>query len=194
MPNIGQGFQNLIAEYVEIDESLIQSEHSKNVLYAMAICKILKIDPLPCFVDGFTYLSVGSVGAAYNLEELKSSKISHILCLASKVKLKFPDKFCYCRVNMLDSPDTNLSKHLLECFKHIEEARNVGGKILIHCFQGKSRSVAVCCAYLISFHGFSLNDALQLIRSTRPTAMPNAGFMAYLKSMESLLCQPSGYI
>jgi len=41
----------------------------------------------------------------------------------------------------------------------------------------------VCCAYLMRFYEYSLDEALQLVRSVRPTACPNHGFMQQLMDL-----------
>jgi protein-tyrosine phosphatase len=50
-------------------------------------------------------------------------------------------------------------------------------KILIHCFAGKSRATSFTIAYLIHKFKMSLKDALILVRSVRPIAEPNPGFI-----------------
>lgn len=182
------------------------------------------------------YLYIGSIGSAYNLQQLLSHGITHILCLSSVIRLKFPEQFKYLRIDMADKPDYDLHSDLSTIFDFILEAKSyttaethflsstggrptdnhpieddvidrsgdngrnvddgsihghindaaselVRGKILIHCYQGKSRSVAVCCAYLMRFYEYSLDEALQLVRSVRPTASPNHGFMQQLMGL-----------
>lgn len=55
---------------------------------------------------------------------------------------------------------------------------------LVHCAQGKSRSAAVCAAWLISRKGLSLQDAMAKIRIVRPEIRPNLGFLAALRAIE----------
>ncbi|GFH05687.1 uncharacterized protein HaLaN_00186, partial [Haematococcus lacustris] len=50
--------------------------------------------------------------------------------------------------------------------------------------EGRSRSVALVVAYLVERRGFSLADALALVRDRRPEACPNAGFSAALIAHE----------
>ena len=45
--------------------------------------------------------------------------------------------------------------------------------ILVHCASGVSRSVATCCAWLMTRQGYMYQDALHLIRKNRPHANPN---------------------
>lgn len=86
---------------------------------------------------------------------------------------------------MLDQPDYTFTDDLPQIFEFIESTREQGGRILVHCYQGKSRSCAVCCAYLMKYRGHSLESALKLVREVRPIASPNSGFMASLEALDA---------
>lgn len=55
----------------------------------------------------------------------------------------------------------------------IKEAMEAGGKILVHCHAGISRSTSMVIAYLMVYAGLSWDEALETIRKTRPHVMPN---------------------
>merc|ERR1711865_945919 len=59
-----------------------------------------------------------------------------------------------------------------------------GGRVLVHCHEGKSRSVSLCLAYMITREKRSLADALAFVKSKRPVARPNAGFIKQLLAIE----------
>lgn len=141
-------------------------------------------------IPNFEFLHVGSIGSAYNKDKLKAQKITHILCLSQVIRLMFTDDFIYQRTVMIDKPDFNVSSVLDECFVFIEQVRKIHeenegqAKLLVHCMQGKSRCISVCCAYLIKYHKYTYKDALSAIKEVRPIADPNSGFRAKLKEME----------
>lgn len=54
----------------------------------------------------------------------------------------------------------------------ISEAIHNGGKILVHCHAGISRSVSLVCAHLM-YAGFSWDEAVEFVSSRRPQAFPN---------------------
>jgi protein-tyrosine phosphatase len=126
------------------------------------------------------FLYIGSAGSAYNQDALLNAQVSHIICLTSLVKSAFPDHFRYLRVNMRDNHSENLNERFMECYPFIEEARRDGGRVLIHCYKGQSRSAAIICAYLIYCHPMEVNQALKLIQLARPIAQPNNHFMSSL--------------
>jgi dual specificity protein phosphatase 1B len=137
----------------------------------------------PCFVT--ENLSIGSIGAAYNLSSLQSYRINHILCLSPIIRLKFPQHFTYLRVPIQDNSSTDLFLIFEECFRFIDEALETSqGRVLVHCFQGISRSAAILCAYLMTRHGLSLVSCLEMLRSARPIISPNPSFLTSLRILE----------
>ena len=62
----------------------------------------------------------------------------------------------------------------------IDTASKIGGVVLVHCAAGCSRSVTVCCAYLMHRHGLNAQRALDLVRKQRPVARPNSAFIEQL--------------
>ena len=75
-----------------------------------------------------------------------------------------------------------------EAIAFIEEAKKAKKGILIHCFAGLSRSVTITVAYLMkTLYPMTRDDALALIRQSRPAAEPNRGFMETLLKYEKVL-------
>uniref|UniRef100_A0ACD5TJM3 Uncharacterized protein n=1 Tax=Avena sativa TaxID=4498 RepID=A0ACD5TJM3_AVESA len=164
-------------------------QHQTRVLAALmqGLCaaRYHKADNTPCPIDQGLYL--GSVGAALNKDALKSLNITHILVVARSLNPTFPAEFTYKKIEVLDSPDTDLVKHFGECFTFIDEGVCSGGNVLVHCFAGRSRSVTVVLAYLMNKHQMSLQSAMSLVRSKRPQIGPNEGFMSQLVNFEKSL-------
>jgi len=83
-----------------------------------------------------------------------------------------------------------------------EKEKKGGGRVLIHCEHGVSRSVSVLCAYLMknyhpmstspsSFYSpntkvkmLSAEEALEIVTKQRREARPNAGFMGQLRALK----------
>ena len=57
--------------------------------------------------------------------------------------------------------------------------------VLVHCASGISRSVAVCTAWLMLRRTMLLQDALQMVKTARPQAFPNHGFVQCLQLLEN---------
>ena len=59
-----------------------------------------------------------------------------------------------------------------------------GGKVLVHCYAGLSRSVTVIVAYLMQNERMLLDEALRFVKHKRPYAQPNPGFLKQLVEFE----------
>ncbi|KAK0202787.1 protein-tyrosine phosphatase-like protein [Desarmillaria ectypa] len=93
-------------------------------------------------------------------------------CIPEKNKL---------RIQIMDRPDVDILPHLERTTEFLslalEEPTN---KVLVHCFQGVSRSATVVCAYLTST-GMSAKEAVKFVKSKRGIVQPNAGFARQLE-------------
>ncbi|XP_002517161.2 dual specificity protein phosphatase 1 isoform X3 [Ricinus communis] len=146
------------------------------------VTRCFKEDNIPCKIEEGLFL--GSFGAAHNKDILKSKNITHILTVANSLAPAHRNDFVYKIIGVADREDTNLRQYFDECFNFIDEAKRQGGGVLVHCFVGKSRSVTIVVAYLMKKHGLSLTQALQHVKSTRPQAAPNSGFISQLRDYE----------
>ncbi|PWZ54810.1 Dual specificity protein phosphatase 1 [Zea mays] len=164
-----------------------EQQQSRGIALMQGICAVVyrKADNTPCPIKQGLYL--GSVGAAFNKDALKSLNITHILIVAKSLDPVFPAEFNYKKIEVLDIPDTDLLKHSDECFGFIDEAISSGGNVLVHCFAGRSRSVTIVVAYLMKKHQMSLESALSLVRSKRPQVAPNGGFISQLEKFQKSL-------
>lgn len=129
---------------------------------------------------------LGSIGAALNLPELQTVGITHIMCTATGVRSMHPDKFVYKTLTVLDSQSESLLDHFPDSIYWMECAlrENPTNKILVHCFAGRSRSVAIVLAYLMYKLRIPLSVALLHVRQFRASANPNSGFVSQLKAFE----------
>jgi protein-tyrosine phosphatase len=66
-------------------------------------------------------------------------------------------------VHVWDMPSANLRSHFDACHSFINEAISGGGKVLIHCFAGVSRSSTITISYLMKQHGMSFTEAYKLV-------------------------------
>lgn len=62
----------------------------------------------------------------------------------------------------------------------IGEAVHSGGKILVHCNAGISRSISLVCAFLM-YNGFSWDEALRYVQMQRPQAWPHPNLERSIK-------------
>ncbi|XP_020030534.1 dual specificity phosphatase 28 [Castor canadensis] len=91
------------------------------------------------------------------------------------------------RVPVFDDPAEDLLAHLEPTCAAIEAAARAGGACLVYCKNGRSRSAAICTAYLMRHRGLNLAHAFQKVKSARPVAEPNPGFWSQLQKYEQTL-------
>ncbi len=90
----------------------------------------------------------------------------------------------YCYLPTIDD-DAPTIEHLEQGVAFIEQAINNNQKVYIHCAGGIGRAPTMAVAYFIS-QGMSLNDAIALIKKTRPFIRIMPPQLAQLKHFETL--------
>ena len=106
-------------------------------------------DSCDFIVDG---LYISGEKSASDLPLLLRLGITHIVNMnASSSPLYFPEEFTYYSVHLADSVFENLDDEFWSAVAFTNEAIKNGGKVLIHCRKGISRSAALCLAYLIQY-------------------------------------------
>ncbi|XP_031448016.1 dual specificity protein phosphatase 18 isoform X1 [Phasianus colchicus] len=131
------------------------------------------------------YLSDGM--AAGNAQLLAANRITTIINVSLELANMFHPGIDYLRIPVADTPTARISA----CFNSVADLiRSVGergGRTLVHCAAGVSRSATVCIAYLMKHHAMSLASAHAWVRSCRPIIRPNNGFWRQLIHYEYLL-------
>ncbi|KAG0609818.1 hypothetical protein M758_7G016200 [Ceratodon purpureus] len=128
------------------------------------------------------YLYIGSALAARSVHTLQYLGITHILCLCPSDLEDanvgdFPDLFTYKQLAVKDVEDENIAAHFEDACSFIENAEKDGKTILVHCFEGKSRSATVVLAYLMLRKGYTLSQAWSTLKTAHRRTQPNDGFM-----------------
>lgn len=140
------------------------------------------------------HLYAGDFIGARNDEILRSLGIELIvraMPFEGAVESPHPERFRYYILNINDDPEYDIRPLLVECFRTIDEYRNAGRGVFVHCMAGVSRTGAVIVGYLMWKMQMTANAALKFARKKRPVINPNAGFMHQLISMErDWFCSP----
>lgn len=161
-----------------------------------------KFDELKAFIDEeillilgqmdpasriFDFLFLGSEWNASNLEELNSNGVTHILNITREIDNFFPAVFKYLNIREWDVEETDLLKYWDETYNFIEGAKKMGGKVLVHCKMGISRSASTVCSFAMKYFGWSLSRALSHTKERRGIINPNPGFREQLQIYEGIL-------
>jgi protein-tyrosine phosphatase len=143
-------------------------------------------------------LYVGSLSAALDIDNLRHHGINRVLTFANHLKISLPSDIDHLKVDIIDQPQSDLLRELPVAFQFIDTGINKRSSsmedreskseymksTLVHCASGVSRSVALCCAWLMCRRGLRFKDALDMIRRHRSVANPNIGFKAQLSILE----------
>lgn len=126
-------------------------------------------------------LFITSYWVASDEEALRKRNITHIVNSAADIcDSCFPDKFQYLTYYLKDANGEEISLLFYKTLEWIHEAIVKGGRVLVHCREGVSRSATFVIAYLMWRQSLSFEAAHDLIRQARPICNPNTGFTCQL--------------
>ncbi|GFU23840.1 dual specificity protein phosphatase 3 [Nephila pilipes] len=151
---------------------------------------------LICGVDCdevYPNIFIGDEGSARKKDFLQAVGITHVLNTAEGSDFGQVDtgKNFYCDAgikylgfNLIDAPRTRIIEYFDQGVNFIDEGVNSGGKVLVHCLMGLSRSATFVAAYLMIKKNMKAKEALLTIRKQREVR-PNDGFLVQLLQLEA---------
>lgn len=127
------------------------------------------------------HIYLGSDAVAQNRELLRQKGITHVLnCVGFVSPEYFKSDLVYKTLWLQDTPSEDITSILYDVFDYFEDVREQGGRVLVHCCQGVSRSTSLVIAYLMWREGQSFEDAFQYVKAARGVTNPNMGFACQL--------------
>jgi hypothetical protein len=154
-------------------------------------------------------LFISGIQGSQNFKQLRALGITHVVKVfaddgtASIPYTKDPN-LRYLVIPSLDTPsDAVLPARAHEAVQFINEAIASGGKVLVHCYAGVSRSATVVLLWMMltptntrmweptgtsggsTTRGMTLDYAYKVLQRTRPIIRPNAGFMEFLRKIDA---------
>lgn len=79
-----------------------------------------------------------------------------------------------------DTSQENIECVFHEVIEWVNEAVVGGGRVLVHCHQGVSRSVTLCMAYTMFLCNIRYEELLTSLKKARAICNPNMGFTVQL--------------
>lgn len=132
---------------------------------------------------------IGSARDASNPQKLHQLGITNVLNVARDVHTppgQQDPRVRYFKVTLDDVPFQSLmGEETTRALQIIDQAVDAQQQILVHCRAGVSRSVSIVILWLMTRLNLTYDEALSLIRFSRPMARPNYGFQKQLRSLSS---------
>jgi predicted protein tyrosine phosphatase len=132
------------------------------------------------------FLLIGSDSIAGQAARLRKAGITHIINCAAQLVTTVPG-FTHLDIPMNDGGDENVISSIFRTTVFIQKAARANGRVLIHCAEGVSRSVAVSIGYFIITEKSDYQSVFKRIREKRRVANPNAKFIAQLIQLGEII-------
>lgn len=136
-------------------------------------------------------LFIGNFDAALDVEQLLKNRITHVLNLRSTTNRSLVEMYdehdiTFAHVAMEDSILFDMRENINAAISFIQVALGNGGRVLIHCYKGKSRAPTVATAYLMSSTDMDACQAANVVKRRR-NASPAEYFIIFLCDFEQKL-------
>jgi len=140
---------------------------------------------------------LGGLDGALDVKTCREHNITHLVSLLNPLeqepldyglKREEPDiMFVRKTVSLSDNVSEKkiLQRNFAEITRFMHNSIKKDGVVLVHCWQGVSRSASIVCAYLMRYEDMTLREALVSIQQRRPQADPNPGFIEMLNDWEN---------
>ncbi|XP_001344320.3 dual specificity phosphatase 28 [Danio rerio] len=131
-------------------------------------------------------LLISNARSACNNDLIQKEAVT--LCINVSKQQPFPSaRVSTLRVPVYDDPNEDLYRYFDRCADAIASEAGRGGRTVVYCKNGRSRSATVCVAYLMKHQSLTLTDAFQVVKSARSVVEPNPGFWSQLERYEQEL-------
>ncbi|AWP06771.1 putative dual specificity protein phosphatase 26-like [Scophthalmus maximus] len=136
-------------------------------------------------------LYIGDQHSAENKADLCRHRITHILNAAHSKRGGQPEIYegmtiTYMGIEAHDSCGFDMSVNFHSAAAFIHGALSRGGKVLVHCHVGVSRSATLVLAYLMLKQNLTLVEAICAVKENRGVG-PNRGFLRQLIKLDGKL-------
>lgn len=119
----------------------------------------------PTRIRGNVYL--GTSWNASNWRQLQKYGIRAVVNCASEIRCYFTDDLTYLHLPLRDTNDCTLDDTCVASALHFLDEQSKDGGVLVHCYAGCSRSVAIIAMWLVKRFAMSFTAAYDEIRQRR---------------------------
>lgn len=129
-------------------------------------------------------LYLGRGEQATNGKVISDLKLTHVINIGSEHASPFTDRIQYLNIKLDDNPSSDLKIYFSKACQFISDALSAGGRILVHCNLGVSRSSTIVISYLMKSREWTLKVAHDFVKDRRTCIRPNRGFLQQLSDWE----------
>lgn len=130
-------------------------------------------------------LYLGKKEIASDLKRIIEYNITSIINCASEIPNYFEKVgINYKKLKLIDSIESYIYDYFEDCSLEIYTSLSKGQSVLVHCKEGKSRSVSIVIAFLMRFMKINLKGCLKLLKTKNVVIGINAGFQRSLMDYE----------
>uniref|UniRef100_A0A0B6ZB53 protein-serine/threonine phosphatase n=1 Tax=Arion vulgaris TaxID=1028688 RepID=A0A0B6ZB53_9EUPU len=126
-----------------------------------------------------------SSATAVRGEKIRTLGITLIINVTSEIPNLHMSNLECIQIHVEDTPSARLGLYFDRCADKIHNVGRKGGKTLVHCVAGISRSASICLAYLMKYQRMTLEQAYRHVKKCRPVIHPNIGFWKQLIDYEN---------
>ncbi|XP_017575166.1 dual specificity protein phosphatase 2 [Pygocentrus nattereri] len=141
-------------------------------------------------VEILPFLFLGSAHHSSRRETLERCGITAVLNVSSSCPNLFEQELQYMTLRVEDSLAADIRVLFPEAIRFIDSVKESGGRVLVHCQAGISRSATICLAYLIHARRVRLDEAFDFVKRRRQVISPNLAFMGQLLQFETDVLRP----
>lgn len=123
---------------------------------------------------------------AIDERQLSHLSITHVVSILDRVPAipnSIPEAHRL-HISIADHADADILSYLDQTTEFITAAlaENEENNVLVHCFQGISRSATVVCAYIVATTTMTAPESISYVQAKRSVVCPNLGFRNQLQT------------
>ncbi|XP_067940063.1 probable rhodanese domain-containing dual specificity protein phosphatase [Watersipora subatra] len=183
LEDAGAGFVMLVGGYTEFEKRFPFLCNTVTIWSQTE--RERKVTTYPSLIlEDWLYQGTGNQAKRERL--IRSMGITHVINISTEFSCDLPG-VTYLAIRLQDDASSKLLDHFEEIFEFLDGVKRTGGKALVHCNLGVSRSSTATLSYIMLSQTCTLLDAYKFLHHRRPCCAPNRGFFLQLGFFEEYI-------
>ncbi|CAD6184135.1 unnamed protein product [Caenorhabditis auriculariae] len=120
-------------------------------------------------------------------DKMKQRRISFVVNATTEEPNAYLQGVDYLKIRIEDHPYARIQDYFDTVADKIKSVKEKGGRTLVHCMAGVSRSASLVMIYLVKYEHMTLRQAYLYVKAARPVVRPNIGFWKQMVDYEKRL-------